>query len=422
MANEQLLRFPVEAWDILQSLFKEQKINDHTLHFVASFSGKLDLGLLQNSVSLSADAFPLIRCRFNNTGGRPYWEEIRYSMDEIVSFSETDNSAEDIEKFLCTALDETIGPQVRFGLFREGGKDTLAVLMNHMLCDAAGFKEYLYLLCGIYKDLENNATVHPPVLGSRRVGQLLRAFSVRDRIKILTSKNDMSTHDSAKFDLKGDFSNPFIERRTVPCEAFTSLMAYAKSRHATINDLMLTAYIRALDRLFGRPVVVPSSIDLRKHLPDHKAESICNLDTNLTCDIGKELGTSFEHTLNRVKLVMDREKSNAACLKSLILLEKMFDIFPYAAAKGILDKSFSNAPIAFTNIGILDKNRLSFGTSELKGAFMTGSIKYSPYFQMAISTYDNQACLSVNLYGTTSDRKRISDLLDDVILELQTIL
>jgi NRPS condensation-like uncharacterized protein len=185
---------------------------------------------------------------------------------------------------------------------------------------------------------------------------------------------------------------------------------------------MLTAFIRALSRLFGRPVAVPSSIDLRKYLPDHKAESICNLDTNLTCDIGKELGTSFEQTLGSVKLVMDREKANTACLKSLILLEKMFDIFPYATAKGILEKSFSNAPIAFTNIGILDRNRLSFGTPEVTEAYMTGSIKYSPYFQMAISTYDNQASLSVNLYGTASDRKKISDFLDDVILELQTIL
>jgi NRPS condensation-like uncharacterized protein len=109
VACEQPLRFPAEAWDILQSLFKEQKINDHTLHFAASFSGKLDLDLLKNSVSLSADAFPLIRCRFNNTGRRPYWEEIRYSTDEMVSFSETGNAAKNIDKFLGIALDETIG-------------------------------------------------------------------------------------------------------------------------------------------------------------------------------------------------------------------------------------------------------------------------------------------------------------------------
>ena len=422
MADEQFLRFPVEAWDILQLLFKEQKINDHTLHFVASFSGMLDFDLLKKSVYLSADTFPLIRCRFNNAGRRPCWEEIRYSMDEMISFLETDNASENIEKFLYTALDETIGPQVRFGLFREGGKDMLVVLMNHMLCDAAGFKGYLYLLCSIYTDLHNNTTVHPPVSGNRRIGQLLRAFSARDRIKILTSKNDMSTHDSAKFDLKGDLTNPFIERRTIPSEAFTSLIAYAKSRHATINDLMLTAFIRALNRLFGRPVAIPSTIDLRKYLPDHKAEGFCNLITNLTCDIENELGASFEHTLDRVKLVMDREKASTACLKSLILLEKLFDILPYRTAKGILEKSFSNAPIAFTNIGILDKNRLSFGTAEVREAYMTGSIKYSSYFQMAISTYDNQATLSVNLYGTTSDRKTISDFLDDVIRELQTIL
>lgn len=420
-AKAEFLKYPVEAWDILQSLFKEQKINDHTLHFVASFSRELNLSLLQRSVALSADAYPLIRCRFVSKGGRPRWEEAYYPAGAMVLFSETENAAENIEKFLGASLDETVGPQVQFGLFRQNGRDTLAVLMNHMLCDAAGFKEYLYLLCDIYTNLENGTAMYSPVSGSRRIGQLFRAFSIRGRVKILTSKNDISTHDPARFELEGDLANPFIERRTIPREAFISLKTYAKSHHATVNDLILTAYIRTLNHLFGRPIAIPCTVDLRKYLPDRKAEGLCNLSTNLTCDIGKELGTSFGQTLDRVKQAMAREKNSTACVKSLILLEKIFDILPYKTAKSILNKSFSNAPIALTNIGILDSARLSFGTSVITEAYMTGSIKYSPYFQMAISTFDNQATLSVNLYGTSFDRKIISDFLDDVMLELQMI-
>lgn len=421
MAKAEFPKYPVEAWDILQSLFKEQKINDHTLHFVVSFSRELDFSLLQRSVALSADAFPLIRCRFVSGGGRPRWEEANYPADAMVLFSEAENAAENIEKFLVTSLDEAIGPQVQFGLFRQNGRDTLAVLMNHMLCDAAGFKEYLYLLCDIYTNLENGTELSSPVSGSRRIGQLLRAFSIRDRMKIMTSKNDMSTHDPARFELEGDLANPFIERRTIPREAFVNMITYAKSHHATVNDLILTAYIRTLNHLFGRPVSIPCTVDLRKYLPDRKAEGFCNLTTNLTCDIGKEMGISFGQTLDKVKRAMDREKTSIACMKSLILLEKIFDILPYKTAKNILSKSFSNPPIALTNIGILDSTRLSFGTSEITEAYMNGSIKNSPYFQMAISTFDNQATLSVNLYGTSSDKKIISDFLDDVVLELRMI-
>ncbi|MNP48789.1 hypothetical protein D3C76_1429300 [compost metagenome] len=87
-------------------------------------------------------------------------------------------------------------------------------------------------------------------------------------------------------------------------------------------------------------------------------------------------------------------------------------------ARGIIKKKFTNPLIAFTNIGILDKTRLKFGKVEITKAYMTGSIKYSPYFQLAISTFDNQAILSVNLYGTQSDRNTISFFLDKLVQEL----
>lgn len=340
----------------------------------------------------------------------------------MVRYSETGHAAADAERFLCGKIDASAGPQVRFGIFRSGGRDTLAVLMNHMLCDAAGFKEYLYLLCGIYTALEEHTAVCLPAgSGSRRIGQLLKAFSVRDKAKILLSRNDMLTHDPAGFELEGDSANPFIEKREIPREVFLNLVSYAKSRRATVNDAVLAAYLRILYRRFGRTVAVPGTVDLRKYLPGRRAEGFCNLCTNLTCDIGPEPGASFGETLDRVKMAMDREKAGIACLKSLLLLEKGFDILPYRTAKRILDGVFTNAKIAFTNIGVLDRDRLSFGSSEMTEAYMTGSIKYSPYFQMAISTYDDQAVLSVNLYGTPSDRKKISGFLDDILLELRSV-
>lgn len=86
--------------------------------------------------------------------------------------------------------------------------------------------------------------------------------------------------------------------------------------------------------------------------------------------------------------------------------------------RNIVKEKFANPFIAFTNIGILDKKRLAFGNVEITKAYMTGSIKYSPYFQLAISTFDDQAVFSVNLYGTQSDRNTISIFLEKLVEEL----
>ncbi|WP_236886661.1 hypothetical protein [Clostridium beijerinckii] len=78
-----------------------------------------------------------------------------------------------------------------------------------------------------------------------------------------------------------------------------------------------------------------------------------------------------------------------------------------------------NPPIAFTNIGIIDERQLAFGDIDIIEAYMTGSIKYDPYFQLAISTFNNVATLSVNLYGTQSDKNKVNIFLDKFINELQ---
>jgi NRPS condensation-like uncharacterized protein len=51
-------------------------------------------------------------------------------------------------------------------------------------------------------------------------------------------------------------------------------------------------------------------------------------------------------------------------------------------------------------------------------AFMCGSIKYKPYFQLAISSYADELTLSVNLFGSPSDRDRILSFFDAIEAEL----
>lgn len=120
----------------------------------------------------------------------------------------------------------------------------------------------------------------------------------------------------------------------------------------------------------------------------------------------------------KVKLEMSRQKADIRCMKSIWLMETGFGILPYRTMEKAIDWAFANPPIALTNLGILDKEKLRFGEHKMTDTFMTGSIKYIPYFQIAVSTFDDMMTLSVNLYGTQTDRKKISHFLDGMISEL----
>jgi NRPS condensation-like uncharacterized protein len=49
---------------------------------------------------------------------------------------------------------------------------------------------------------------------------------------------------------------------------------------------------------------------------------------------------------------------------------------------------------------------------------MSGSIKYKPHFQLAMSSYDGELTMSSNLYGNAGDRERIISFFDEVEREL----
>lgn len=411
--------YHAEACDILQHLFRKKRINDRTIHFAATFLEHLDLECLKKSVDLSADAFPLIRCGFQETNGRPCWKDRDYTSDHMVKLIETKDVNSSMWEFLRMDADEINGPQLKIGIIRSDQADTLCVTINHMICDAAGCKDYLYWLSSIYTKMGKDPDYRPePLTGKRNLGQIMKTFSWAERLRIFSGSNDMKKHDAARFDFEGDLNNPFIEMRTVPREKFRRLKEDAKALGATINDTVLTAYIRSLNQYFGHSIALPCSVDLRKYLPGRKAGSICNLVTNLNCDIGPDIGASFDATLKKVKLEMSRQKADIRCMKSIWLMETGFGILPYRTMEKAIDWAFANPPIALTNLGILDKEKLRFGEHKMTDTFMTGSIKYIPYFQIAVSTFDDMMTLSVNLYGTQTDRKKISHFLDGMISEL----
>ncbi len=415
------MNYHVEAWDILQHLFKVKKINNHVLHFAAEFSSELNFVRVKQAVHLLADAFPLIRCGFEeNDPHRPVWVDKGYTSDDMVFLIETENTARAVQSFLCQEISSEKGPQIKIGIIRSGKSDTLCALINHMLCDAAGFKQVLYTLSSAYTGLGRQTELHiDSMISDRSVKQILKKCSLKSRMKIYCSKSKLNPHGNQKFNFKGDVSSPFIVIKKIPREQFLLLKDYAKKYHASVNDMMLTAFLRVLFRLFGYTAPLPCAIDLRRFLPKHKAGGVCNLMSNLSCSIGPDLGASFADTLLKVKKKMDVQKNDLGSIRNIICLEKLFDLCPYETAYHLLKKYFSNPPVAFTNIGILDKDKLIFGNCMINDAYMTGSIKYIPIFQLSLTTFDDKATLCVNLYGTQSDRQIITGFLNNFALELQ---
>lgn len=405
--------YKAEVWDIMQLMFGA--FNDHQLHCVIKFDSHIDVNCLKRAVDMSIDTIPIIKCRFVEQSyfKFPYWEDGGFTSENIVRLFETENIDEELQKHITFKTREFVGAQLRLDILRNKACDCLCIIMNHMVCDGAGFKEYLYMLSAVYSQLKNNVCYkHEFVIGSRSFRQILSKFSIFDKVKILLSSDQLKKYDSGVvFTLKGNENSPFIVKHKISCGRFLFIKNYAKENNSTINDVVLAAYIRALNKVLKcKHITIPCPVDLRKYLPDRKAQGICNLTSNMVCDITC-IGENFNETLEHVKQSMNIEKSSLSCLKGPLMLEILFKILPYKMAKKYVSKVFINPPIAITNIGIIEKNKLVFNGVNIIDAYINGSIKYKPYFQLAVTTFNNEITFSINFYGTQDDREKIHEFL-----------
>jgi len=160
-------------------------------------------------------------------------------------------------------------------------------------------------------------------------------------------------------------------------------------------------------------------VDMRRYLTEAGgASTLTNLTSTVSTELELRPAERFEETLGRVKATMDQRKRGNLGLNAFIKLDRTYRFLGDRFANRLLMTKLHHPLISMTNMGILDSTRLSFGGQRPKDAFLCGSIKYKPYFQLALSSFDGELTFSVNLLGNNSDRDRIQSLFDEIENEL----
>jgi len=417
------MSYKSEIFDQLQFLFKVTGFNDHQLHCVMQFKSSPDAAILKNAVISSISAFPILGTRYVTGNHKPYWENINpEKFTEAFVLAQT---TEEFDNFVTYRVDESSGPQVKVCLLRSGSYK-VSITINHMICDAAGFKEYLYLLCRTYSMLNEDPHYKPEVInGDRSLRRVIsRSGFVTRLTSLLSQKNENNDSGDHKFPFgNGGEEEPLILTRKIGVKHTSAIKDYCKSHGATINDAVLAAYYRALFRkLFmndGEELVVPVMINMRRFLDEkERFTALTNLTSTVATKLNYNPDEKFSGTLERIKIVMNAKKDKNLGLNGFFKLNLLFKIFPHNKAYRLLKSGLKNPFICMTNIGILDSDRLSFAGIQPVNAFMCGSIKFKPHFQLAISTYNDELTLSTNLYGSAEDKLQILSFLEDVEREL----
>ncbi|HWQ42157.1 MAG TPA: condensation domain-containing protein [Desulfosporosinus sp.] len=409
-------------------------IGNFQIQAIMKLDGRIDFDKLSRAVRLSVDAEPVLGCRFVEHDP-PYWKRLEdIDKTEFCSMEETTNVEDTVQRFLESSLDMDHDPMVKVKLIRSQEYDTVGIKLNHTCSDGAGTKEYIHLLAHIYSciDCENGEYVPKPSVRSREDHErALKALGIKN------PELDNSVVESPRtlwpFPWKsggGKNVTPFVICR-LPAGQLDILSRYGKERGATINDLILAAMYRAMFKLlqppYGIPMDIGLTVDLRRYLPDNKAQAIRNFSGGIILRVPRIHGESFEGTLSRVVSVMKRKKNanpGYECASGAERLEILnfhqflaFTRFVSKISETLSQISFFCSP-TLSNLGFISKSVIKFGEHEVSDAYIIPPAIRAPGLLIVASSYNGILTLAIGYYKGSINRRFLEKLLNKMKSEL----
>jgi NRPS condensation-like uncharacterized protein len=375
---------------------------DQQLSMVLKLDGLLDESVLAQAVRLALDAEPVLGCRLAETDGSLFWER-RNDLDaaELCRVEETANLDVDIQAFINQPTDASVNPLVTIKILRGKDSDCLCIKVNHAVCDAGGLKEYVQILSGFYSRLVKfGECLFEPNLGRRDQSQIFER--TKDCKSILMKEFPTPTW---AFPQK-EGNKRLHDFKVVSPEQFQAIKRFAQAKKVTINDILLTALYRTFfsinHTVEGKPMISQVSIDLRRYLPNHRAEAICNLSGALYVGLERKSGETFEGTLARVTDTMAKLKANYPGLESAAGLEYLFSqgfrgMQKYMAQSDEMSKKYNVTFPLLSNFGVLDS--YNFAELRMVGGFISSPIMYQPAFMLGATTFKDEMTLSIGYCG-----------------------
>lgn len=396
-------RYNVQPLDLMQ--FINTKYHDPFIHELIEFEGGLDAEKLVKAVDMLVNIFPLLKCCYDEKSNKFIENEYCSGVDLLRIDDTADRS------FLLTEALDTDKNLVQFTL----SKNILVITISHMICDGSGFKQLIYLLCDIYN---GNVSENFDYLMNREFSQLTKELTKTTAITLKMLISMMGNYKSKPVYDKSDNENAYVIERTIRSETMFKVHGLAKKQGATLNDVFLTAYARALEKLYGlQKINIPCTVDLRKYT---KAKTgIANLTGTYNLNIKMKSGKTFAETLTDASAVMRKQKKTKNDIAGPRLLVSKYEKSTLEQFLKLYGGMNTSASADYTNLGVLDDKKLVFDGAIVKNAIGYSGLNKAPSFQIAVSSFKGETTVTSLVRCSKEEKEKADLILDTIVSEIE---
>jgi len=315
-------------------------------------------------------------------------------------------------------------------------RDRLLVRVNHLLADAGGVKNLLYLLARCVRRLRDDPAWRPEprrpsarsywkVLAALRLARLpAMAASMLREFWAAVPRTTLSVPMEP-----AEHAVPRVLHLILEPERAARLRERWRDRGFTVNDLLLAAFGVALDRCHGadhppgRRVAMMVTADLRQHVPTD--DDVTNFSTVRFLDLGATPLPPLATYLGEVAARTARWKRSLAGVGGAVMWLGMLPWLPdpllrlqlrLAVALGAW---FPSCKVVLTNMGAIDAARLDFGDGPCRAARLVPPVGRAPILVTGASGCAGRVTFTLTFEDPALPEARARRLLETLDQELR---
>lgn len=411
------MRFPAELGDRIMAC--SDPTGELMIQMELEFQQQLDPDRLARSVDLALYVEPVLGCRFVRHWRRPWWERI--DTDPGGAFLVAQNGAE-YDSFKATPASAHVGPQIGVCLLNLSGSARLLIKVAHYAADAAGVREVSRIISSMYRELDSHPDYvpepNPP--RDRSVGRVLEGLGWTTYLRLYWQfQRDTWASQVPRDTLTMQFKDEpprsltYIDR-SFSKEQVSALVEYGRKHEATLNDLLVAAFFRALAAVAGfdgrEQLRVTTTVDLRRYMMGDRAQTVANLSLAVLGwpNLGTDLGRDFSSTVTRVASITRKRKRSLVGVDNMIGFMVWPGPLPHGLTKRFVQQFFGrwvkqgNFPHAMTNMGPIDPATVDYAAKPLSARLLPPP-STPPHFALGISGYDGTLTVSTGVYAVQRD-------------------